>query len=331
MKRLEEMFWEWHKEYDDDKGVPFDFPLLRSRIKFLSNELYCQYLPTKFSDPNFEKRLYNWICNVEDTSARQTLSKLVPYIFFVGTDEIDSLCKQAFSEKITAWYQKLHELPLPMEPVDGHFAGFIHETWFCPVTDSFPIAQFCHLNNMSGQRFRPDWRSLTKLGSSENIRKHMNDGPIKLNRLVLLEDFVGTGNQSKQAIEFACRDTLPDKPVLFCPLVISYVGHELMLQLQSSYENLTYLPCLILSKDSCILESKQALEEEFFEDLRCVMDNAHSKLGDFQYPKLENNAYGFGGNGCLIVLYSNCPNNTIPIIHKSSDDWSPLFKRVSRQ
>lgn len=37
---------------------------------------------------------------------------------------------------------------------------------------------------------------------------------------------------------------------------------------------------------------------------------------------------GHGDSQALIVFERSCPNNTLPIIWDSSDDWVPLFKRL---
>ena len=36
---------------------------------------------------------------------------------------------------------------------------------------------------------------------------------------------------------------------------------------------------------------------------------------------------GFGNCEALVTFFSNCPNNTLPIIYKSDTNWTALFQR----
>jgi len=40
--------------------------------------------------------------------------------------------------------------------------------------------------------------------------------------------------------------------------------------------------------------------------------------------------FGFKGTGALVVMYSNCPNNSLPVLHNESEEWSALFPRIPR-
>ena len=44
----------------------------------------------------------------------------------------------------------------------------------------------------------------------------------------------------------------------------------------------------------------------------------------------KNHPLGYKDNGLLIVFHTNCPNNTLPILHargKGANKWTPLFER----
>lgn len=40
--------------------------------------------------------------------------------------------------------------------------------------------------------------------------------------------------------------------------------------------------------------------------------------------------FGFKNTGSIIVMYTNTPNNSLPLIFVESESWFPLFKRHSR-
>ena len=40
--------------------------------------------------------------------------------------------------------------------------------------------------------------------------------------------------------------------------------------------------------------------------------------------------FGYKRTGGLVVMHSNTPDNSLPVIHHESDTWAPIFKRHSR-
>jgi hypothetical protein len=41
-------------------------------------------------------------------------------------------------------------------------------------------------------------------------------------------------------------------------------------------------------------------------------------------------AFGFRDTGSLVVMFSNTPANTLPVIQHESATWTPLFPRTAR-
>ncbi|WP_285009496.1 phosphoribosyltransferase-like protein [Pedobacter faecalis] len=39
---------------------------------------------------------------------------------------------------------------------------------------------------------------------------------------------------------------------------------------------------------------------------------------------------GYKQTGGLVVLNTNVPDNTLPLVHHQSPTWKPLFKRITR-
>ena len=130
--------------------------------------------------------------------------------------KFESLCRTAYNGHVLRWL--IEQLnadivdPAVMEALD---VG-ISETWFCPITDSMRINSFLKANKLTGKTHRPDWRSLRKFGDPAKIRQFINDNQIR--RVVLLEDFVGSGTQMLSAIKFAA-DISSDIEILVLPLV----------------------------------------------------------------------------------------------------------------
>src|SRR5262249_24173610 len=61
----------------------------------------------------------------------------------------------------------------------------------------------------------------------------------------------------------------------------------------------------------------------------CEHFTANEKNRILHYCRLASSAYprGFGDCGLVIVLYHQCPNNSLAVLHASSKAWDPLFPR----
>jgi hypothetical protein len=61
----------------------------------------------------------------------------------------------------------------------------------------------------------------------------------------------------------------------------------------------------------------------------CPHFTAHEKQRILHYCKLAspNHPRGFGDCALAVVLYHQCPNNSLAVLHASSKHWDPLFPR----
>ncbi len=86
------------------------------------------------------------------------------------------------------------------------------------------------------------WHSLAELGDPDlKARLNIYMSTHGFDRLVLLEDFVGTGNQMARAVEFAA--TLPTTcPILVCPMVICPKGIEKARELMARFPHISVAP-----------------------------------------------------------------------------------------
>ncbi len=305
------------------------------------------YLPAQHPDFNasYMERLAAWIGNVTDEADQKLLLEYALYISFFSHDDFVGLYKTAFDREIARWV--VSQVGARLEPngwqdMDKLVHKEIHRcTWFCPITDSMDINEFYKVNNLQGVGHRPSFFTLQMLAEGSlapdqllatNVRHYMANpsfDPKKplppLERLVLLEDFVGSGSQCLDAVRWALGSL--GKPVLFVPLVLCPNGAEsLRLEEKNSNGQLTVCPVIEL-RSSDLLGPKRPAEQgwgkaEEVEKLvkRCAA-NFPFKYEDFGYEK----------TGCSLVTFANTPDNTIPIVHdQARGNWNPLFPRVYR-
>jgi len=319
-----------------------DLDAVNLRINSLEKWLYKTYEPNKFGDGDFQQRLVKWLENVQNDSDKKTLFRLLPNLFYVGPVEFEELYRCAYQGPISRWLIDEENIDICAPDAQERLVEAASKTWFCPVSDSFRINAFFHINNLTaGANLRPDWRSMHELGDGYKLNEYCVGKQIT--RLVLLEDFVGGGSQAIEAVRFAATH-IRGLQVLFVPLIICPDGakrlriaeKELCVGRAKSirYEAVTELP------QNAFLTRTQSpfgLANSYADDIRSLVLDTYSKVGGGMLPGSDKPYDPFGfppgkPTGGMVVMYSNTPDNTLPIIHwrPKNKAWNPIFPRHSR-
>ena len=294
-------------------------------IQYLGRIAFDDYEPAQFE--RFDERLDRWIHNVANENDQQTLFLLLNYLFFIGRPEFESLCRAAYNGNVLRWLVDQLDVDLKDPSAIDRLDEGVATTWFCPITDSMRINSFLKANGLSGQSHRPDWRSLTKFANPDKILDYVTDNGIQ--RIVLLEDFVGSGTQIRSAITFAATIS-NDIPILAIPLVVCPAGHQVGCELEETHANVSYDAVLQISSTSLITPDASTNEPPFFQAVRDLIPRVRTRLQNPASDVESQRYHGYKGTGAVIAMYSNCPNNTLPIIHDETDEWQPLFPRIRR-
>jgi hypothetical protein len=306
------------------------------------------YLPAEH--PNFNtsymERLAAWIGNLTDEADQKLLLEYALHISFFSHDDFTALYRTAMDREITRWVAS--QIGARLEPAGGQVLSDLvrkhlhHHTWFCPVTDSMDINEFYKVNHLKGVGHRPGFATLQMLAEkcateapvlANNLIHYMTnpsldpDNPrLPLERLVLLEDIVGSGSQCIEAVLWAVKNL--GKSVLFVPLILCPNGAK-VLRKEERLSNglLTVRPVIELCRTDLFgpeREGQQGWEKTIqIEDLakRCSV-----------LASQNMETFGYRNTGCSLVTFSNTPDNTLPIVHNKppTGNWEPLFPRVFR-
>jgi hypothetical protein len=318
-----------------------DLTEINSRLVSLERWLFKSYEPDKFHNGDFWNRLEKYLNNVTADEEKQLLFRLVAELFYLGPVEFEELYHCAYQGPIARWLIDNCSIDVFANDAQKKLQNAARETWFCPVTDSFRINAFFHVNNLAaGANLRPDWHSLLELGDTYKLNKYCTTHRIK--RLVLLEDFVGGGSQSMRAVRYAATH-IHGLEVLFVPLLICPTGAQNARQLavelcQRRMNSLRFEAVMELPKDAFLTATQSPYIEpnSFIESLRNLIQNTYPDVsGGLPIGLKPYHPYGYPGDnptGGLVVMYSNTPDNTLPLVHwsPSSNSWSPIFPRHSR-
>ncbi len=326
--QIEKWVDEWAIEDSDD-----GYRKINGQINFLSDALFHDYQPTQASAPDFFTRLEDWLRNVVDKKDKKNLFKLLPHLFYMGSKEFNSLYRMAYNEIIARWIIDVDNISLTdFTAAKTDLDNALLNTWICPITDSMNINSFYHINNVPGEvDYRPQWYNSNQPWNtiSDGLVNYINNNGV--NKLVLMEDFVGSGSQVEQTIVHAINLGL-SIPILFIPLVICPDGVGRFNNLQAAHAELTYKSTLELSDNCFVLPAVRTGEDNHFPNVRELVDRVYNltSCGIAAGSVKPYSPFGFRQTGGLVVMHSNTPDNSLPVIHHESNSWSPIFKRHSR-
>lgn len=322
---------QWSAEQDGS-----DYLTIDRKIQFLSHYLYYDFEPAVGPYPSFSIRLANWINNLPNDADQKLLFKLIPRLFYLGRDEFNCLHRTAFNTTLKSWYFECSNINFETDSYQDYLSKSIHETWFCPVTDSFRINQFYHLNQITSKHtFRPDWRSLRQFGDKVRVLDYLKRNGVKF--LVLLEDFVGSGSQVKKTLEFACELLACPEAVelgiriLFIPMIICPKGIDTLKELKNKHNSLDFKPVVEIANSEIVNEETSQNNSNIGPYVDMIKRSFAKVKGGNPSEELKRiEEFGYKNTGGLVVMFTNTPNNSLPIIFVESDSWSPLFKRHFR-
>lgn len=343
---------EWDSEYPPpNKNETAKYTGIYAVLNYLSEEEWKAYLPAEHPDHSSQyiERLAAWVGSTKDEDEQKVLLEYALYISFFSHDDFNALYQASFEREAAQWVAQSMEASLFSADECRHYGEDVqnelyNHTWFCPVSDSMNINSFYKVNNIKGIRHRPSFMTLEmlargataeKMNSLTNKLKAFMDNPgfenkltcKPLKRLVLLEDFVGTGSQSRAALEWALAAL--NCPILFIPLIIAPQGYAELEQLMNrSAGRLIIRPVVTLGKIDLIGPNSEGNTWPFALALEALVGKHYAPA----WKKDRIDRFGFENTGCSVVLHSNAPNNSVSLIHCISEDngWHALFPRVKR-
>ncbi len=339
---------DWDLQHTGDAVAKSKYGMILDQLEYHATNEWRVYLPAEHPDfnPSYMERLAAWVGNVSSEEDEKLLLEYALFISFFSHDDFIALYRTAMDREICRWVASQVGARLEShgwQSFQGLVSQEIHRhTWFCPITDSMDINEFYKVNHLKGMGHRPGFSTLQMFAENAgmrnpqlagNVRHYMadpsfgeDDSPIPIERIVLLEDMVGSGDQCLKAVRWAVANL--GKPILFVPLILCPNGVKALRREEKiSSGHLTVCPVVELRRGDLLGPERQRQEgwpiTEDLEDLaaRCA-GRASIKMDTF----------GYENTGCSITTFTNTPDNTIPLIHNKPNNggWNPLFPRVYR-
>lgn len=343
LKALREMVKEWDMTNPDERpSAASKFQSILDRLEWFGEIEWSEYTPAHNPEysTSYMTRLAGWIGNVKRAEDCKLLLEYSLQLSFFSHEDLFALYQAAFSGPITRWIIEQEGLSLFDSEFQTRLSDELHKrTWYCPVTESMNISDFCHINQISGISYQPRFRNLKKFGHAGlkcfiQAPNPTNSAP-PLKRLVLLEDFVGSGTQVSGPITWAASKL--DIPILFVPLVICAPGARQLEKIGKKFVSKLHVsPLITLAERDLLGPKRNGVDGMANADQieRLARDTFEQVAGGLHTNKNTppHTAFGYRQTGSSFVTYSNTSNNTLPLIHHKpkTGSWQPLFPRSAR-
>jgi len=335
VQRLQELFIEigkrkkWPECYENSV-------ILRSRIECYAEKLMDSYDPAPMW--NFQLYLLNWLDNVETMEEKFLLLNSLSYFVFFNREQCNALYLEALHGPIFKWLIDINDLNILDENIDEILSEKIETTFISAATDSTDISTMHHICGFPMKRTYI-WHSFINPTDDEDeinrkIDSYKNDlHEWKYEQIVVLEDFVGSGTQSIEVIDFLGK--FPEWKILFIPLVICPQGDIAITEHlytkeynHISYEPISKLPWELILADDRLPDSNKL--PDLLNKLKEYARNNYTKVIGTEIGGSEG-YLGYKKTGALFAKYTNCPDNTLPLYNeKENKNWNPLFPRSAR-
>lgn len=330
METLGKKFARWdlegHKQF---RGASFS--ALHQQLRFLARSRFDKYLVA--ADRDFEARLAIWINQVAVEADQRTMAEFASSLSFIGEDETAALGHSAFNGPITRWV--IDQCKLDLRSPDFERALIKKRgklTRYIAATDSMPIHEFYKITKTTSHSEKFNLKAFWKTNTMDALAREFQ-GDQEIERVVILEDFVGSGEQTLKMIKRWL--SIFKKPTLFCPLIICPEGVREYSALPANFCHFSFHPVVSVSDSELLNANTQCALTSHDSVLKPLIEKLHKQVvGDASTHPPPYTPFGFPpphGTGCRLVLRGNVPDNALPVIHYNSSGWSPLFPRKPRE
>ncbi len=242
-----------------------------------------------------EARLNRWLGKFADAD-RDSAARLLDAIEFISAEEVHAAFRTILA-RLPGW----HRQPRRRR---GRFA-FIEFATSGGESGGRMLHDFRLANNLTAAQFRPLF-----IGRSEIVRERFG----RDDTVVFVDDFVGTGNQAVTAWRQHFQELTAEVGNVFFATVAAY---------RAGADEIGKCTRMTL-----ITQRTLEFTHNLFHD-SCHHFTAAEKRRILHYCELASRDHpkGYGDCALAVVLYHQCPNNSLAVLHATSQRWDPLFPR----
>lgn len=242
-----------------------------------------------------EARIERWLERFGD-SDKDTAARLLDAVEFISAEEVHAAFRSVLSQ-IPGWDRAKAKRK-------GKFA-FVAFSSSAGESGDNMLHQFRLANELNNKAFDSLF-----IGRSELLRSGLGAD----DTVVFVDDFVGSGNQAVTAWEKMFQELTTEVGNVYLATVAAYQMGSSEIKKKTRMQLLAHRT----------LSNRQSLFHS-----TCHHFSDHEKQRILHYCAIASPKYprGFGDCGLAVVLYHQCPNNSIAVLHATSNKWDPLFPR----
>jgi hypothetical protein len=239
--------------------------------------------------------ILEWLKQFKKTD-RDIAARLLDAVVFISAENLHAAFRSLLA-RLPGW----HRDPRKRR---GKFA-FVAFTSSAGESGDDMLHQFRLANRLNHREFD----SLC-IHRSDLLRSGLGTG----DTVVFVDDFVGTGTQAVTAWQEIFQELTVQIGNIYFVTVGAYRTGSERIRNETRMQLFTHLPL--------------GYRDNLFHD-KCRHFSAQEKNRILHYCQIASadRPRGFGDCGLVVVLYHQCPNNTLAALHASSPKWDPLFPR----
>lgn len=293
----------------------------------------------------FQSRLPLWLQNF-DLADRQIAMSVVDELVFLSFWELRTLAIRAFDVVCGRLRQQALEVKgtpwtATLDAGDAATEERLARTVFVAASDDVLFDFFRRNAQRSSSRLRRD-------NFVEYYKFHPDAQPDEndAEQIVLLDQLSGSGYSFLHFDEGAWGGKLArfleywpqhsQKPVLYVPYIMTEIAKRRVAERLAEWRKVkhdlpavTVAPVLTIPPSSVVVAS-DGVSVDPNRPVAELCTRYHVRFVDDQNTlKGKPTTHGFGQAGLTLVLSTNVPNNTLPIIWHQFNGWVPLFPRIA--
>jgi hypothetical protein len=242
-----------------------------------------------------EARIERWIRQFDDRD-RDLAARVLDTVDFYGNDRIAAAFRSALGV-MPGWDKRVRSRK-------GLWRFAAMSTTAGESGDNM-LHQFRIANGLTSSKYDELFVSPSRL---------LQQGLGENDSIVLLDDFVGTGDQAVGAWNSAFAELVAGIGTVYLVVVAAFTSGSSRIHRDTGMK---------------VVSGHQIECSDSFFDEACLLFADDEKESVLRYCKqaLPSKPKGHGDCGLVVVFSHRCPNNAIPILHAGRNGWRPLFPR----
>jgi hypothetical protein len=242
-----------------------------------------------------DARLSEWLEQFTNGD-RETAARVLDVVEFISAEQMHAAFRSLL-KRLPGWHQSERKRK-------GRFV-FVAFSRTAGESGDAMLHQFRLANNLNKRAYDSLF-----IGRSEILRAGLR----KDDTVVFLDDFVGSGKQAVEAWQTMFQELTAEVGNVYLFTVAAFNKGATRIRDETRIELLAHRQ---------FNNSDSVLHDD------CRHFAQHEKDRILHYCKMASpeNPWGFGDCGLVVVLSHQCPNNSLAMLHATSQRWEPLFPR----